>query len=220
MFDNRIYALDTRLLHEKNAYRDIRSTLTEERQTKADRFIFEKDRLLSAAAGILLDKALSDYSVVDRRIAYGEHGKPYLAADCGVHFNLSHSEHLAVCAVSNRRVGIDTEQIRTFEDDLAAFVYHESEIEQVKRLSGTEPPDRLFTTLWTVKESVMKYFGTGLSLAPKELTVTFGDIVTAQCARYDTTSLGFTTFEENGYMITVCSEYAPFSSGIQYVEKG
>ena len=98
MVKDRIYAMDIQPLLGTGAYRSLRERLTPERRQKADNYIFEKDRLLSAAAGLLLDRALNDAGVTDRRVSFGENGKPHLASRCGVHFNISHTGTLAVCA--------------------------------------------------------------------------------------------------------------------------
>ena len=216
--DNIIYAADiTKPLADK-AYGSIRNTLNEERREKADRFIFEKDRLLCASAGILLERALSQRGIISKRIACGEFGKPYLAECEGFHFNISHSEMLAVCAVSDRCVGADVEKIRSFDDDLCSYVCSEREIERVKSLCAGGSPDRLYTTLWTVKESLMKYYGTGLSLHPRKIEVTLGDTISARCSSLDTSKLSFTVLEHDGYIITVCSEYSDFCDKLSFIE--
>ncbi len=206
MVKDRIYAMDIQPLLGTGAYRSLRERLTPERRQKADNYIFEKDRLLSAAAGLLLDRALNDAGVTDRRVSFGENGKPHLASRCGVHFNISHTGTLAVCAVSDARIGIDAEMIRSFEEDLARHVFDESE-----REAGSS--DAYLTTLWTVKESVTKYFGTGLSLEPSEITADLSDPISVRCGRFDTSPLCFTVLRRGSCVITVCSEHGDFAEG-------
>ena len=218
MAENRVYAMDIGPLLGGGVYPALRELLGEGRQRKADRFVFEKDKLLCAAAGLLLERALSYAGTECRRLAYGENGKPYLADNAGVHFNISHSEHLAVCAVSNSCVGIDAEMIRHFEDDLIRTVFLESEIEQLDRARSAAERDRLCTTLWTVKESVMKYLGTGLSLEPKEIEADMSCEITARCSRFDVSRLRFTVIRYGEYIVTVCSEEKSFCGGLRFVD--
>lgn len=92
----------------------------------------------------------------------GEFGKPYLLGHPGLHFNLSHSGGWVVCAVSSSPVGIDVEEIRPVDFDIARRFFSRSEYDD---LMQREPADRLdrFYNLWTVKESYVKMNGHGLS---------------------------------------------------------
>ena len=92
-----------------------------------------------------------------------EHGKPYFE-DGRICFNLSHSGTLAVCAVSDREVGADVQQYRHFEDNLIRFVFQPGEMQRIYACETPEQRDILCTRLWTVKESIMKYLGTGIGL--------------------------------------------------------
>ena len=77
----------------------------EERREKVSRFLFEKDRRLCLGAGMLLAHALREAGAADLRLSTMPEGKPVLADRPDIHFNLSHSGTLAVCAVSGLPVG-------------------------------------------------------------------------------------------------------------------
>ncbi len=67
----------------------------------------------------------------------------------------------------------------------------------------------LYTGLWTMKESLMKYNGKGISMNPKKIVIEDG------CASYEgqkLETLHFTRFEYEDYHISVCSEYGDFCS--------
>ena len=85
--------------------------LPHERQEKIARYRFEKDKLLSLAAGLLIRRAIGE-----SEIALGEHGKPY--AQNGVYFSVSHSGRVAAIAVDDIELGLDVEEARarTLED--------------------------------------------------------------------------------------------------------
>ncbi len=91
-------------------------TLSPEEQTRAARFIFERDRVKWARARTALRTVLAQYAGTnpgDLVFAYGENGKPRLEGVTGVEFNLSHAGAWAMVAVAlGPAVGVDLEAIR------------------------------------------------------------------------------------------------------------
>jgi 4'-phosphopantetheinyl transferase len=92
------------------------------------------------------------------------YGKPILLEPPGIHFNISHSGNWVVCAVANSPLGIDVENIRPVDLEVAKRFFTE---EEYHFISSQEDIDKLrcFYTLWTLKESYVKYVGKGLSIA-------------------------------------------------------
>ena len=86
-------------------------------------------------------------------------GKPVFAAFPDCHFSLSHSGALALCALSDAPVGADIERIRPRRPGLPAYALSGAEHERYLALGGDWPA---FYTLWTEKESIVKYTGEGL----------------------------------------------------------
>ena len=91
--------------------------LSAARLQKAAVFANADDRARCLCAGLALDGALRTVGLREKtaEIAYGEHGKPYLAAHPQLHFSLSHSGDWAVCALDDAPVGVDLEQLREVE---------------------------------------------------------------------------------------------------------
>jgi len=84
------------------------------------------------------------------RFAKGEKGKPYLPDWPRVHFNVSHSGDLFVCAISaDAEVGIDVERIREVP-----------EREAIAERYGLDAA-RFFET-WTEREAYLKALGVGV----------------------------------------------------------
>ena len=107
---------------------------------------------------------------------YGSHGKPFLAgafAQSQLHFNLAHTEHLALLAVTRGGpIGVDLEKIRpiTEADQLATDFFSSLESDALKNL----PPEEkvaAFLNLWTRKEACLKAAGRGLGNLPHEMDV-------------------------------------------------
>lgn len=95
-------------------------------------------------------------------IAYNPHGKPYLKNHKCIHYNISHSQEYILCAFSDTEVGIDIEKNGKARLNVAKRYFHAKE---VMRLTETEGwiQDVLFFKYWSIKESYLKFLGTGIS---------------------------------------------------------
>ena len=89
-------------------------------------------------------------------IAKDEHGKPYIDAPDAPHFSISHSGSWWLCAVAEKNVGIDLEQLRELDwKALSDRWFTRAEREWVT--------DELhFFRLWCAHEAYAKYDGRGL----------------------------------------------------------
>lgn len=109
-------------------------------------------------------------------LAYGRHGKPALAprfARAGWHFNVSHSDELAVYALSRGpEVGVDVEAVRPFPamDRAAEQCFSPRELDAYRALGARERPLGFFRG-WTRKEALLKALGLGLAAPPRPLDV-------------------------------------------------
>ncbi len=94
----------------------LQAVLTEEERTRAARFLFVEDTrrfILGRGISRLL---LGDYlgrSPSDLELATNQYGKPALAGEPALQFNLSHSGDRILHAFAwHRRLGVDVEAIR------------------------------------------------------------------------------------------------------------
>ena len=159
----KIYIADVSVLRGHEIFSRLYGNMSEARQRRIDRLRFPKDRCRSLGAGVLLKKALSDAGVDEAVFVYGEHGKPRLAGDPGVHFNLSHAGDRAMCVISKYRVGCDVERIGRRGTNVAERFFAPEEYRRI--LAAPEPErDALFTRFWALKESFLKVTGLGLTL--------------------------------------------------------
>lgn len=101
-----------------------------------------------------------------------EHGKPVFKDLPGLCFNISHTEGLAVCAVSSHPIGVDTERIRPLNIRLLRKICSEAEGAWV--MSRENPAEGLIR-LWTLKESYVKATGEGLSYSLKQITFSWDE---------------------------------------------
>ena len=143
-----------------------------DRRKKALRFRFAVDQCLCVGAGLLAAQMLRERGVDDLTLGFAEYGKPYLLHYPSVHFDISHSGNLAVCAVADEPVGVDAEVTCDHGDAVARYCLQPAELDWLAR-----SPDRpyAFTQLWVRKESYIKLTGTGLSVEPRSFSVLPGD---------------------------------------------
>ena len=86
-------------------------------------------------------------------------GKPWFPGRPDCHFNVSHSGGLALCALSDAPVGADIEVVRPRQAKLADYVLQGEARARYQALGGDWGA---FYTLWTERESILKYTGAGL----------------------------------------------------------
>ena len=159
--ESRIYIMNT---HALTVSSDLTASLPAYRRDAIARFALEKDKKLSVGAGLLLQKACADAGAEgeDRAVDFLPGGKPVLHNRPDVHFSLSHSGEIAVCAISESNVGCDIESVGKFRELLAKKICSPAELEYLYSLDENERAGG-FTRLWTLKESYMKFTGDGLS---------------------------------------------------------
>ncbi|BAY20437.1 4'-phosphopantetheinyl transferase HetI [Calothrix sp. NIES-2100] len=147
------------------------TTLSSDESARAQRFYFPEHRQRFIAGRGSLRTILSAYLGLppqEVQFDYEPRGKPFLAskfADSGITFNLSHSQNLALCAVSkNRQVGIDLEYIRPMSDleSLAQRFFLPREYELVRSLPPAQKSS-VFFRYWTCKEAYLKATGEGIA---------------------------------------------------------
>lgn len=148
------------------------SSLSLERQRKADSYRFEKDRRLCLAAGVALDRALKDrgLSEKDFLVSYGEFGKPYIKELPDFKFNLSHAGNLAVVAVSEKEIGCDIEMMGRYSEAIVRRCFSADEQSYV---NNSKDKYAAFTRIWAAKESFLKALGIGLSAKLPDVSVHF-----------------------------------------------
>lgn len=151
--------------------RELSYVLAPDEAEKAARFHFRKDHDHFVAARGILRSLLGLYlgtAPARIRFAYNRYGKPSLEAVSGedsLHFNVSHSNGLALYAFTRgREVGIDVEYARAdFAcEEVAGRFFSASEVSALRAL-GTGDYTEAFFNCWTRKEAFIKALGEGLS---------------------------------------------------------
>lgn len=130
-----------------------------------------------------LRRVLGDYLGAEPaavELEVGEHGKPQLAGEAWLEFNLSHSGGLVLIAVASRPVGIDIEAIRPGRD-VRALAARALPAEDIAAVTASPAAERaaLFYRAWARHEACLKCLGAGLGGAPGAAPVAVEDLEVA-----------------------------------------
>lgn len=169
------------------------------RREKLMRFKSKEEQLRSLAANRLLRIALEDAGIDygTQEFSYNEHGKPFLLHQ-SIHFNMSHAENYAVCAIADQPVGVDIEVVTKLDGrpDQVRRIADRILTEQERNLwmeHGATAAELL--QIWTKKESYAKMKGVGLSIGLENIDTIGG--------------AAFSSMQPDGtHYVTVCVESA------------
>lgn len=163
------------------------------RRIKALSYINPLDQKLSILAELLLLYALYQEGVVGSlpEISEGPYGKPYFKKYPSLYFNISHCHKSVACVICDTPVGVDVENSDFYSPDIARMVLSEYEM---KNVCAAESPEQEFSRYWTMKESYLKYLGTGLC---DNMSTLFNTI---QGVHFQT------TYYSKGYTCSVCTD--------------
>jgi 4'-phosphopantetheinyl transferase len=160
----------------------LEATLSVDEIQRADRFHFDKDKDRFIAAHGCLRDILARYQHWEPEqltFSTNDYGKPALSvfsSERGMDFNLSHSEDLALVAVTwERKVGVDLERLRQgiSAQVIAQQYFSRSEFVELVGLPS-EQREVGFFNCWTRKEAYIKAQGLGLSFSLESFDVSLG----------------------------------------------
>ncbi|MGI6258104.1 MAG: 4'-phosphopantetheinyl transferase family protein [Anaerovoracaceae bacterium] len=145
----------------------------------------------------------------------GPYGKPFLVGKKTPFFSISHSAGLMVCGVGEVELGLDLQCVRKDIKEAINTVLSQEERESFYRLPGDERW-KYFAKCWAIKESYVKYLGTGLSIDPAKILWTEEGGVFAQGKKpgyYRELKIG------KGYVSIICAERPLFPKLVRLTDK-
>lgn len=134
-------------------------------------------------------------------IARQEQGKPFFPDRQDLHFNLSHSGELALCALDSSPVGVDIQTVGQRRPSLPRRVCSAEELAWLEGQTDLWPA---FTLLWTLKESRAKESGRGLTSSIRDIRVPL-----PQPGPVLLDGLWFRTWSGPGWAAAVCGHCKP-----------
>ena len=149
-----------------------------------------------------MKKLLSEENITNPLFKTEKHGKAYISNHENIHFNLSHSGKVVLCAISDREVGIDIEYIDPEIDlNIAKHYFYNSEYENIMK---AENRFEEFFKFWVLKESYMKYTGLGMNLELDSFEIVIDDEIKL---KNDNENLKFNLFDIENYKIGMAGHY-------------
>lgn len=198
----KLYVADISGLSDPLMCSELMQQLTLERQSRISNMKQEKNRRQSMGAGLLLQKVLALYHMENTRIRNTLYGKPEVE---GLEFNLSHSDNLVVCAVSNEPIGCDVEKIRKASLGVVERYFSKCEQIYLSQFSGREY-NKNFFKLWTMKESYVKMTGEGLRVPFKSYAIVFEDENARVVRNAEAQPCHLSSVEVQDYVISICAK--------------
>ena len=202
----------------QDKFNDLLKIISKENRKKCHRFKFKEDALRTLYGELIVRHVLCQqfsFKNEEIEILKSAEGKPYIK-DFPIHFNISHAGDFVVCVFNEQEVGIDIEQIKDVDLGIAKRFFCQREYEDLFAQKITDQLD-YFYSLWTLKESYMKYLGTGMSIPLDSFCfkITGTDISCLDDNREITPF--FKQFPIDGYKLSVCSMIRDFPDKIERV---
>ncbi|MCX7922798.1 MAG: 4'-phosphopantetheinyl transferase superfamily protein [Clostridia bacterium] len=161
-----IYAVKVTGRIESWVFDKLLSYLPQERINKINRFLRREDAQRALMGDILARTAICrglNIRNSEILLASNDYGKPFLKSIDNFYFNVSHAGEWVVCAAGDARLGIDVEEIKPIDFDIAERFFSREECSDLFMRSEAERLGYFFD-LWTLKESYIKAEGRGLSI--------------------------------------------------------
>ena len=117
---------------------------------------------------LLEDMLFENYGIKNPQFEYGEYGKPFLSDYKNIFFSISHCNKAVCVGVSDKNIGVDIEIIKKHSENVVKRVFTEKEASE---LAKSTEKDKFFFQLWTLKESVVKFDGKGISYGMKNIEI-------------------------------------------------
>jgi 4'-phosphopantetheinyl transferase len=194
--------------------------LPKEIQRKVMKFHFEDDRKRSLLGYMMSRYMLKKFfHLKDGEIIVekNEYGKPFIKDNPEIHYNISHSKDYVICGVNDKEIGIDIEYMKDLDINIAERFFTHQEYLMLMSTPENEKLE-MFYKLWTLKESYVKYRGTGLSLPLNSFSF---EIIKGRI--YFQSGIGdtpcFKNFNEiEDYQVSVCSKNRICNERLQHLK--
>lgn len=109
------------------------------------------------------------YAISDFELEMNPYQKPVFKTNREIHFSFSYSKDYLIVAIFSSKIGVDIEyidpELNVFE--LASQIMSDNELERFQSFTDHCHKRTFFFKLFSIKESIVKAFGTGLNYDPR-----------------------------------------------------
>ena len=143
------------------------------------------------------------------KINVGKNSKPILTYPNNLHFNISHSNDLVMCALSNVDIGVDIEHMKKTQKtnlEVVSRFFTDDEYNYILSFNCEDEIQKSFYKIWTLKESYVKTIGKGLLLPFKSFSMIINKHNISIESSSDLRKYYFKTYQvRNDYIASICS---------------
>lgn len=154
------YVMDVSVFDNEEIYNRTYSMVPAERKEKIDAFIPRSSKNLSLGAGYLLEYGKKDLNVGRLTPVSVEDQE----TESPLYYSLSHSGSRAVCAISDVRIGCDVEITKEDRSSVEREIKVAERFFTENECAAIRKDYEAFYRFWTLKESILKVTGYGLSM--------------------------------------------------------
>lgn len=152
-------------------YKEYLLSLNNSMRENVLKYKFKKDKYRTLLGKvILIDYLKNNSDVLISDIKIDKYNKPYIE-NSNISFSISHSENYTIVLISDKKnsIGIDIEKIdNNIELQMFKDIFTKTEYKDIK-ISPNQI--KSFYKIWTIKEAVLKAYGTGFLTNPKKVLI-------------------------------------------------
>jgi 4'-phosphopantetheinyl transferase len=203
-------------------FHSMMERVSRERKTKILKFRRKADAKRALYSELLIRRLIGErlpLSEEEIRFETNQFGKPLLKqAEANFHFNISHSGSWVVCVLDSMPVGIDVEEIKPIDFDLAKRFFSQDEVSEL-HLTPKESKLSKFYSLWTLKESYIKAIGKGLSIPLDSFSILTDSNNHPVLVENHKSTYFFRHYDfDPGYKLSVCAKHDSFPEQVVKIE--
>lgn len=150
------------------------SFLDSDKKIRVERMVNKRNKIQSIIGELIVKSIIVDKLNVNRKsilFSKNKYGKPYLIEYPDFNFNISHSGDYVLCAIDDKPIGVDVEEVKPIEcEEISKNFFTAREFDYIVNQDSKFQLDR-FYEIWTLKESYIKCCGQGLSMPLKSFSI-------------------------------------------------
>jgi len=157
----KVYITELKKNFEPGLFSDLLEGFPQAERAGVQRFVRIEDRQRTLAGRLLCERIFQQQFNVSilNHLEYDYYNRPFQTLIPNVDFNLSHGGKYVICAITdNGRIGVDIEEIRPINFEIADQYFTEEECRQLEQLEGKRKLGHFFL-LWSLKEAYLKARG-------------------------------------------------------------